>query len=55
MNLLNGKIALITGAGRGIGAAAAKLLANHGALVIVGDLDAQAGEATVDAITSAGG
>jgi 3-oxoacyl-[acyl-carrier protein] reductase len=55
MNLMHGKIAVITGAGRGIGAAAAKLLAAHGALVIVGDLDPQAADSTVAAISAAGG
>jgi 3-oxoacyl-[acyl-carrier protein] reductase len=55
MKLLNDKIAIITGAGRGIGAAAARLLAAHGALVIAGDLDAGPAEETVAAITAAGG
>lgn len=53
--MLNGKIAIVTGAGRGIGAATAKLLALHGALVIAGDLDAAPAEETVAAITQAGG
>src|SRR5262245_29881446 len=55
MSLLDGKIAIVTGAGRGIGAATAKLLAAHGALVVVGDLDAGPAEETAAAIATAGG
>jgi 3-oxoacyl-[acyl-carrier protein] reductase len=55
MKLLDGKIAIVTGAGRGIGAAAGRLLAAHGALVIVGDLDAAPAEETVATIAAAGG
>jgi 3-oxoacyl-[acyl-carrier protein] reductase len=55
MNLLENKIAIVTGAGRGIGAATARLMAAHGALVIVGDLDAGPAEETASAITAAGG
>lgn len=55
MNLLENKIAIVTGAGRGIGAAAARLLAANGALVVVGDLDAGPAEETVAAISAAGG
>ena len=39
MKLLNNKVALITGSGRGIGAAAAVLFAEHGANVVVTDID----------------
>jgi 3-oxoacyl-[acyl-carrier protein] reductase len=55
MNLLDNKIAIVTGAGRGIGAATARLLAAHGAHVIVGDLDATPAEETAAAIVAAGG
>jgi 3-oxoacyl-[acyl-carrier protein] reductase len=55
MELLEGKVALITGSGRGIGAATAKLLALHGAKVVVTDIDAQPAEETVAAIKAAGG
>ncbi len=55
MNLLENKIAIVTGAGRGIGAATARLMAAHGALVIVGDLDAGPAEESASAITAAGG
>ncbi len=39
---LTGKIAVITGAGSGIGAATARLLARHGAKVHVADINAEA-------------
>ncbi|MGH2506699.1 MAG: SDR family NAD(P)-dependent oxidoreductase [Ktedonobacteraceae bacterium] len=55
MGLLDGKVAILTGAGRGIGAAAAKLFAEHGAAVVVSDLDPAPAEETVAAIRSAGG
>lgn len=55
MGLIEGKIAIITGSGRGIGAAAAKLLAEHGARLIVSDLDEAPAVETVEAIRAAGG
>jgi 3-oxoacyl-[acyl-carrier protein] reductase len=42
MTVLEGKAALITGAGRGIGRAAAGLLVGHGARVLVNDIDPSA-------------
>lgn len=53
--MLSGKIAIITGAGRGIGAATARLLAAQGAHVVLGDLDAGPLDETAGAIIAAGG
>ncbi len=55
MGLLTGKVAIITGSGRGIGAAAAKLFAQHGAKVVVSDIDAAPARETVRLIESLGG
>ncbi len=55
MILLDGKVAIITGSGRGIGAAAAKLFASEGASVVVCDLDAAPANETAEAIKAAGG
>jgi NAD(P)-dependent dehydrogenase (short-subunit alcohol dehydrogenase family) len=52
---LEGRTALITGAGSGIGRQAAKLFAAEGARVVVADRDAQAGQETVSDIEQAGG
>jgi NAD(P)-dependent dehydrogenase (short-subunit alcohol dehydrogenase family) len=52
--LLEGKVALITGAATGIGRAGAKLFAQEGAEVIVADVSDQAGEETVAEIKKAG-
>lgn len=53
--LLQGKTAIITGSGRGIGRATADLLARHGASVVVSDIDAAPAEESAIAIRAAGG
>jgi 3-oxoacyl-[acyl-carrier protein] reductase len=55
MGMLDSKVAMLTGSGRGIGAAAAKLFASEGAKVVVSDLDAAPAEETAAAIRNAGG
>jgi 2-keto-3-deoxy-L-fuconate dehydrogenase len=52
---LSRRIALITGAGSGIGAAIAETLARAGARVFATDLNTQAAEATADRIVGRGG
>jgi len=55
MGMLDGKVAIVTGSGRGIGAATATLLGSQGALVVVSDLDPTPAEETAAAIRNAGG
>ena len=55
MGMLDGKVAIVTGSGRGIGAATATLLGSQGALVVVSDLDPTPAEETAGAIRNAGG
>ena len=55
METFEGKVALVTGAGSGIGRGCALKLAGEGAKVAVTDVDAQMGAETVKLITEAGG
>ena len=53
--LLNGKVALVTGAASGIGRASACAMAREGASVVVADMSVEGGEETVRLIVKAGG
>jgi 3-oxoacyl-[acyl-carrier protein] reductase len=53
--LLVGKSAIITGSGRGIGRGIAMLFADHGASVVINDIDREVAEATAKEIGDAGG
>lgn len=53
--MMHGKVALVTGAGSGIGQATAILFAREGANVVVSDVNEQGGKKTVECIKSAGG
>ncbi|MEV4555420.1 3-oxoacyl-ACP reductase FabG [Kitasatospora sp. NPDC049285] len=55
MSRFEGKVAIVTGAAQGIGAATARRLAEEGAAVAVVDLTAERAEGTVKEITAAGG
>ena len=53
--LLAGRVAIITGAGGGLGAAHARVFAAEGCAVIVNDINTEAAQVVVDEITGAGG
>jgi NAD(P)-dependent dehydrogenase (short-subunit alcohol dehydrogenase family) len=53
--LIDGKIAVITGAGSGVGRAASLLFSQHGASVVVSDVDSAAAEETVAQVRESGG
>lgn len=55
MPRFEGKVALVTGGGSGIGAAIYRQLAASGASVVVTDLKMEAANSVVDAITAEGG
>ncbi|WP_420627192.1 SDR family oxidoreductase [Candidatus Leptofilum sp.] len=52
---LDGKIALITGGGSGIGRATAVLFANHGAKLAIADINPAGGQETVEMVAEQGG
>ncbi len=54
MGKLDGRVAIITGAGSGQGAAAARLFASEGAAVVVAEVNAQAGQEVADELTRSG-
>lgn len=53
--MFEGKVALVTGAASGIGRSTAQLYAEHGAKVVVSDVDVEGGEGTVGLIEADGG
>ena len=55
MNRLDGKVALLSGAARGIGAETARKMASAGASVVIGDVLADRARETTKEITAAGG
>lgn len=55
MGILKEKVAIVTGAGSGIGRAIAKLYAKEGAKVVVSDINEEGGNTVVEEILNAGG
>jgi NAD(P)-dependent dehydrogenase (short-subunit alcohol dehydrogenase family) len=55
MSRLDGKVALLSGAARGIGGESAQLMAQAGAKIVIGDVLDERGRETVAAIKAAGG
>jgi NAD(P)-dependent dehydrogenase (short-subunit alcohol dehydrogenase family) len=53
--MLDGMVAIVTGAAMGMGEATARVFAAAGAHVLVSDINAEAGEATAERIRSDGG
>jgi NAD(P)-dependent dehydrogenase (short-subunit alcohol dehydrogenase family) len=54
-NKMEGRVAIVTGGGSGIGQSTAILMAGNGIKVIVADVDSEGGKATVDKIHKKGG
>lgn len=54
-NTVEGKVVIVTGAGRGLGAAASHLMASEGGKIIVADINEEGGRGVVEKINSAGG
>jgi NAD(P)-dependent dehydrogenase (short-subunit alcohol dehydrogenase family) len=54
-HLLAGKVAVVTGGGDGIGGAISRLFAEHGAYVVIAEIDPERAERTRAEITEAGG
>ena len=50
MGVLDGKVAIVTGSARGIGRATAEILSEHGANVVINDLDGDAAQQTAGEI-----
>ena len=55
MGRVQSKVALVTGAGKGIGRACVEILAREGARVVATDIDVEAGESVVNAVVQRGG
>ena len=55
MGICDQRVVIVTGAGGGLGAAHARVLAGEGAAVLVNDINTDAARAVVDQITAAGG
>ena len=53
MGICDQRVVIVTGAGGGLGAAHARVLASEGAAVLVNDINTEAARAVVDEITAA--
>lgn len=53
--ILSGQVAIVTGAGSGIGRGSAEVIGREGATVVIADREAAAGSETADRIKTAGG